>query len=144
MEDWELWGDPREIERRKAERQRKALHPDLRRKMLAEEWVTAKAEAAKAKAAGDKSRQKAVGQLIASLKKQIKDLGSSCLPKHRMCAFVRPPRVCEPQHPVSHNALRCCCWSSWCFPPAVCPHDLLCTVVGPLLCGRRALYVHEM
>lgn len=75
MEDWELWGDPREIERRKAERQRKALPPEVRRKMLAEEWSTAKVEAAKAKAAGDKSRQKAVGQLIASLKQQIKELG---------------------------------------------------------------------
>eukprot|EP00884_Botryococcus_braunii_P002000 jgi/Botrbrau1/11800/Bobra.0224s0007.1 len=75
VEDWELWGDPREIERRKAERQRRTLPPDVLRRMLAEEWSIAKAEAAKAKAAGDKSRQKAVGQLIASLKQQIKELG---------------------------------------------------------------------
>jgi hypothetical protein len=30
IEDWELWGDPREIERRKAERARGAVPPDIR------------------------------------------------------------------------------------------------------------------
>lgn len=31
IEDWEIWGDPREIERRKAERARAAIPPDQRK-----------------------------------------------------------------------------------------------------------------
>ncbi len=75
MEDWELWGDPREIERRKAERKRESLPLHVRKTHLAEEWGLARAEAAKAKAAADKPRQKAAGLLIASLKQEMKQLG---------------------------------------------------------------------
>ena len=31
IEDWEIWGDPREIERRKAERARAAIPPEQRK-----------------------------------------------------------------------------------------------------------------
>lgn len=44
---------------------------------IAEEWATARGEAARAKAAGDKPRQKAAGQVIAGLKKEIAQLGKS-------------------------------------------------------------------
>ncbi len=46
---------------------------------VAEEWATARAEAAKAKAAADKPRQKAAGQVIAGLKREIAQLGGSQL-----------------------------------------------------------------
>lgn len=76
IDDWELWGDPKEIERRKAERARAAMHPEARKEQVAEEWATARGEAARAKAAGDKARQKAAGQVIAGLKKEIAQLGT--------------------------------------------------------------------
>ena len=44
---------------------------------VAEEWATARAEAAKAKAAADKPRQKAAGQVIAGLKREITQLGAT-------------------------------------------------------------------
>lgn len=44
---------------------------------VAEEWALAKGEAARAKAAGDKARQKLAGQVIAGLKKEIQQLGES-------------------------------------------------------------------
>ncbi|CAL8464644.1 g4179 [Coccomyxa elongata] len=75
IDDWELWGDPKEIERRKAERARNAMHPEARKELIAEEWAMARGEAARAKAAGDKPRQKAAGQVIAGLKKEIAQLG---------------------------------------------------------------------
>ncbi|BDA49474.1 Putative ATP-dependent RNA helicase DHX57 at C-terminar half [Coccomyxa sp. Obi] len=75
IDDWELWGDPKEIERRKAERARNAMHPEARKELIAEEWATARGEAARAKAAGDKSRQKGAGQVIAGLKREIAQLG---------------------------------------------------------------------
>ena len=31
IDDWELWGDPKEIERRKAERARASIHPEQRK-----------------------------------------------------------------------------------------------------------------
>ena len=34
IEDWELWADPREIERRKAERARARVPPEERRKQV--------------------------------------------------------------------------------------------------------------
>ena len=132
IEDWEIWGDPREIERRKAERARAAVPPEQRKQQVrprrhpiletqhplqyqhlscnarggrqsltgsrahshlalmelhgpdaavgaqvAEEWALAKGEAARAKAAGDKARQKLAGQVIAGLKKETQQLGKS-------------------------------------------------------------------
>lgn len=44
---------------------------------VAEEWALAKGEAARAKAAGDKARQKLAGQVIAGLKKETQQLGES-------------------------------------------------------------------
>ena len=47
------------------------------RAQVAEEWALAKGEAARAKAAGDKARQKLAGQVIAGLKKETQQLGKS-------------------------------------------------------------------
>ena len=44
---------------------------------VAEEWALTRAEAARAKAAGDKARQKIAGQLIAGLKREIQQLGQA-------------------------------------------------------------------
>ena len=43
---------------------------------VAVEWATVRAEAQRAKAAADKPRQKAAGQLIAALKREIAALGA--------------------------------------------------------------------
>ena len=40
------------------------------------EWATVRAEAQRAKAAADKPRQKAAGQLFAALKREIASLGA--------------------------------------------------------------------
>jgi hypothetical protein len=37
IEDWEVWGDPREVERRRAERKRSALPREARIQLIAEE-----------------------------------------------------------------------------------------------------------
>lgn len=76
IEDWELWGDPREVERRKAERKKASMPLEQRRAQLAEEWSRAKSEAARAKAAADKARQKAAGLVIRDLKLEMKDRGA--------------------------------------------------------------------
>ena len=132
IEDWEIWGDPREIERRKAERARALAPPEQRKQQVdsefrqsaspclcpdlaplasfltdtlsssthhqmalmvmhgsdaaagaqvAEEWALAKGEAARAKASGDKARQKLAGQVIAGLKKETQQLGESLHPQ---------------------------------------------------------------
>ncbi|DBA76164.1 TPA: hypothetical protein ACH3X1_009895 [Trebouxia sp. C0004] len=75
IEDWELWGDPREVERRKADRARAAQPLHVRQAQVASEWGQAKAEASQAKAAGDKNKQKSIGQVIRSLKQEMKALG---------------------------------------------------------------------
>ena len=85
IEDWELWGDSREMERRKAERKRQNLPPEQRRQQLAEEWVRARGEAARAKAAADKPRQKAAGGVIRDLKLEMKQIGT--LPAHYQGTF---------------------------------------------------------
>ena len=75
VEDWEVWGDPREVERRKAERARAAQPPEQRRVQVVTEWATARAAAAVAKSAGDKAKQKSVGQIIRGLKQEMQQLG---------------------------------------------------------------------
>ncbi len=42
---------------------------------VASEWGQAKAEASQAKAAGDKNKQKSIGQVIRSLKQEMKAIG---------------------------------------------------------------------
>lgn len=37
IEDWEVWGDPREVERRRAERKRASLPRETRLQLIAEE-----------------------------------------------------------------------------------------------------------
>lgn len=75
IEDWEVWGDAREIERRKAERKRTSLPREKRLALISEELAGAKARAAKAKASGDKGGQRAVGQIIGQLKREMAELG---------------------------------------------------------------------
>ena len=75
IEDWEVWGDSHEVARRKAARAQAAVPHDVRRDQLAGEWATARAEAARAKGAGDTARQKLVGRLIGALKQEAMGLG---------------------------------------------------------------------
>ncbi|MEW5303786.1 MAG: hypothetical protein WDW36_006443 [Sanguina aurantia] len=81
IEDWEIWGEPKEAAnnaawvRRRADRDRARLPLEVRRPQLAQEWAQAKAFAAAAKAAGDKVRQKTAGNLIRDLKQEMTRLG---------------------------------------------------------------------
>ncbi|GAQ84373.1 helicase domain-containing protein [Klebsormidium nitens] len=74
-DDWEVWADPRERERRKASRAAAALDPAVRTSQIADEYAAAKMEAGKAKAAGDKARQQAAGKIIRELKEEMARLG---------------------------------------------------------------------
>jgi ATP-dependent RNA helicase DHX29 len=89
IEDWELWGDPREIERRQAERAFKSQTPEQQRASLAQEWVQAREWAAAAKASGDKTGQKSAGQLIGMLKGEMGKLGLSEAEAAELVAVAR-------------------------------------------------------
>ncbi|KAK9819858.1 hypothetical protein WJX72_003380 [[Myrmecia] bisecta] len=75
VDDWEVWAEPAEKEARRVERLRDRLPPDVRRHQVVQEWGRARAEAAAAKAAKDKARQKAAGKVISSLKQEMQQLG---------------------------------------------------------------------
>jgi ATP-dependent RNA helicase DHX29 len=79
IEDWELWGTTEEKEAKKAEKSRQKqmnkLSEEDKQELLASEWATARVEAAHAKMEGDKVRQRAAGQEIARLKKEMAALG---------------------------------------------------------------------
>lgn len=70
-----MWGDPREIERRRGERARERLPRGDRLRLIAEELAAARAEAVQAKAGGNKDKQKACGQLIGQLRQEMQQLG---------------------------------------------------------------------
>ncbi len=75
IEDWEVWGDQREVDRRRAERARSALNRDDRLELIATELAKTMEGAAKAKASGDKAEQRMFGQMIGQLKKEMAELG---------------------------------------------------------------------
>lgn len=75
IEDWEIWGDPREVERRRAERARGALPRKDRLELIATELARTMQGAAKAKASGDRTEQRTYGQMIGQLKREIAELG---------------------------------------------------------------------
>ncbi len=52
--------------------------------MVGTEFAAAKAEAARAKADGDKARQRTAGELIRALKQEMAELGEVC---HRAVLF---------------------------------------------------------
>lgn len=87
-----MWGDPREIARRKAARKQASLPLEQRKAQLAHDWQRAKAEASKAKQAADKQRQKAAGGVMRNLKLEMKQLG------------LAPPR-CSSLHWAMHRHL---------------------------------------
>ena len=75
IEDWEIWGDPREVDRRRAERARGALPRDDRLELIAMELSKTMQGAAQAKASGDKAEQRTYGQMIGQLKREMAELG---------------------------------------------------------------------
>lgn len=74
IEDWEIWGDPEEIERKKAERSREKLSREDKIAIIAHDMFHAKQHAAKAKANGDKAGQKEAGTIIGKLRREMKEL----------------------------------------------------------------------
>jgi len=74
IEDWEIWGDPREVERRKAERARKVLTREDRIQIIASDMAKAKENASAAKARGDKNAQKEAGSIIGQLRREMQEL----------------------------------------------------------------------
>jgi len=75
IEDWEVWGDQREVDRRRAERARTALNREDRLELIATELATTMAGAAKAKKTGDKAEQRMFGKMIGQLKREMAELG---------------------------------------------------------------------
>lgn len=76
IDDWELTAELHEREKRKAQRESmRRYDPDARRSVVADDLRAAKAEAAKAKTAGDKSRQQEAGKQIRELKEEMDKLG---------------------------------------------------------------------
>ena len=78
VEDWELWGDPQEIAKKKEQQLKARLPPDIRREQLAKDWAHCKAAAAAAKARADKAAHKAEGAKLRNLKMEMQQLGE-CL-----------------------------------------------------------------
>ena len=76
VEDWEVWGDPGEIARKKEQQLKARLPPEIRREQLAEEWVQCKSTAAAAKARSDKAAHKAAGAKMRELKMEMQRLGT--------------------------------------------------------------------
>ena len=76
---------------------------------MAEEWALTRAEAARAKAAGDKARQKMAGQLIAGLKREIQQLGElpSLKPAPEHCIYTVPPRHALHASPSAYCSTLC-------------------------------------
>lgn len=74
VEDWEIWGDPEEIERKRAERSREKLSREDKIAIIAHDMFHAKQHAAKAKANGDKAGQKEAGAIIGKLRREMKEL----------------------------------------------------------------------
>jgi hypothetical protein len=91
IEDWELWADPREIGRRRAERAAARLPPEVRRGQVATEYARAKDYAAQAKSSGDKGRQKEAGALIRELKAEMCRLGLTEDEAARLAGGGGPP-----------------------------------------------------
>ena len=75
VEDWELWGDPQEIAKRKEQQLKARLPPEIRREELARDWAHCKAAAAAAKARADKAAHKAQGAKLRELKMEMQKLG---------------------------------------------------------------------
>ena len=75
IEDWEIWGDPREVERRKAERARNQLSREARIQLIKNDMEKARENAAKAKQRNDKNAQKEAGSIIGQLKREMLALG---------------------------------------------------------------------
>ncbi|GMH43014.1 hypothetical protein BSKO_10936 [Bryopsis sp. KO-2023] len=75
LEDYDVWSDPREVERRKQERKKGELPLEVRQKLIAEELVKMKQMAADAKAEKDKTRQKEAGSRIPKLKSEMAEIG---------------------------------------------------------------------
>ena len=69
---WDIYADPREVERRKASR---PADPHEAIADIVKELESAKLEASNAKAEGDKQKQKDAGRMIRDLKEELKALG---------------------------------------------------------------------
>lgn len=74
IEDWEVWGDPEEIDRKRAEKSREKLSREDKIAIIAYDMFHAKQHAASAKAGGDKAGQKEAGAIIGKLRREMKDL----------------------------------------------------------------------
>ncbi|GMH43006.1 hypothetical protein BSKO_10928 [Bryopsis sp. KO-2023] len=75
LADYDVWSDPREVERRKQERKKGELPLEVRQKLIAKELVKMKQMAADAKAEKDKARQKEAGSRIPKLKSEMAEIG---------------------------------------------------------------------
>ncbi|GAX74754.1 hypothetical protein CEUSTIGMA_g2201.t1 [Chlamydomonas eustigma] len=75
--DWEVWADPREIDRRRATRKHWGGNDEEKRLQISLEFVRAKDYAAHVKTLGSKSKQKEAGMLIKDLRSEMAKCGLS-------------------------------------------------------------------
>lgn len=75
IEDWEIWGSPREIEQKKAEKARSMMSREDTIALIAHDMRHAMNDAAVAKAKKDKKGQKEAGAIIGRLKKDMQKMG---------------------------------------------------------------------
>jgi len=75
IEDWEVWGSPGEIERKRAEKARSMMSREDTIALIAHDMRHAMNDAAVAKAKKDKNGQKEAGAIIGRLKKDMQQLG---------------------------------------------------------------------
>lgn len=76
-QEWEIWSDPREVERRRRERNEGDLKEVEKRTLVAQELEKVKQEAAGAKKMRDSAKQRKTGIMIQQLKAELGQLGIS-------------------------------------------------------------------
>lgn len=75
IEDWEIWGAPEEVERKKAEKARSTLSREDRILIISNDMRKAREKAATAKQQGDKTGQREAGSIIGQLKREMQQIG---------------------------------------------------------------------
>jgi ATP-dependent RNA helicase DHX29 len=75
IEDWELWGDPEEIEKKRAEKARATMSMEDKVALIAHDMQHAKDAVAEAKCRGDKAALKEMGAIIGRLRREMGELG---------------------------------------------------------------------
>lgn len=94
-QEWEIWSDPREVERRKRERNEGELTEVEKRTLVLQELEKVKLEAAGAKKMRDSAKQRKTGIMIQQLKAELGQLGIFRLFHSRLISYRFQNRISE-------------------------------------------------